>query len=545
MYPALATCLLIVAGLIGYALHIGFFATRVLMWLHPWASNDGKTGQLAMGLWGIATGGVFGSGLGLGIPTSVPRSGSDMVFTSIGEEMGLFGSLTVLIALCVIIWRGFRAARYAVDDFDRFLAAGLTFLLGLQAFVITAGTTGLLPLTGITLPFVSYGSSSLVADFFSVGVILHISRKRLPDTVPAAVPSFYLSASRTTATVLLAALLIGVGACRLVWLQGVRSDETATRLLFIPDGDGIVRPHENPRLLVTADQVPRGRIMDAQGHILAANPSLLKPGVAYLCGRPRVYPYGETGANLVLAAEQPSSATNPIGCDALLRGYSSSDDLLSVYRAKDMPWHRTLAEPVMLRLTIHIGLQEAAQNALASTCQRYGTGAGAAIALDAKTGTLLAAATYPTFNPNTLDDAEWNRLHNGADLTKALLNRPFAGIYTPGSALQAGYSNSSVQCGRGWLPGELRPHATQRPLASRPSLLLASSNHRRDRLSPARRCRSCRRLTSLMQRLLRSTGYPFGTETDLRHDGSVPTCPPQLACRDWRRSSRLRLRPGD
>jgi len=112
-----------------------------------------------------------------------------------------------------------------------------------------------------------------------------------------------------------------------------------------------------------------------------------------------------------------------------------------------MPLHGSLAGQDV-RLTIDIGLQQAAQDALSAAVRRYGTGAGAAVAMDVATGRLLAAATYPTFNPNTLDDAAWQKLHNGTDLMKPLLNRPFAGLYTPGSAFKLITATAALNAGQ-------------------------------------------------------------------------------------------------
>jgi hypothetical protein len=184
-----------------------------------------------------------------------------MVFTSIGEELGLAGSLVVLAAYALLVHRGFRIARSAADDFDRLLAAGLTTLIGIQAIVIAAGATGLAPLTGVTLPFVSYGTSSLVADFFSIGVLMRLSAKALPKDLPPALPSAYPAAARAVVTAVCAALLLGVGG-RLIYVQGIDDDSIAARALSIPDADGVTRRHYNPRLVAVAMTVPRGRILD-------------------------------------------------------------------------------------------------------------------------------------------------------------------------------------------------------------------------------------------------------------------------------------------
>jgi cell division protein FtsW (lipid II flippase) len=178
VYVALGLLAVIAGGVFGYRLGLGVFDTRVDMFLSPWR-NDHPTGDhLALGLWGLASGGPWGSGLGLGAPRFIPRGGSDLAFASLGEELGLVGTLLVVVCFFAIVARGLRIARRAGSDFDRLLAAGLSGLLAIQALVILSGTLGLFPLTGVTLPFISYGKSSLVASFFAVGVLLALSAKQ-------------------------------------------------------------------------------------------------------------------------------------------------------------------------------------------------------------------------------------------------------------------------------------------------------------------------------------------------------------------------------
>lgn len=445
-YPALAAALLLVAGIGGYALKFGFFATRVEMWLHPWDNGDRLGGQLAMGLWGLAAGGVAGTGLGLGDPASVPRAGSDMAFTSIGEEMGLSGSLAVLTAYAVIVLRGFRIARNAADDFDRLLAAGLTTLIGIQAIVITAGATGVAPLTGVTLPFVSYGSSSLVADFFSIGVLMRISAKKLPANTPPSPPGAYAPASRAVVTALCGLLLLAVGG-RLIYVQGIADAAIATRALRIPDADGVNRRHYNPRLLASARAIPRGRILDRSGRVLARNARPDENGVTLFCDRPRIYPFGPVGASLVYAVEQPASPSNPLGSDDLLSGLGNGTELLALYRSKDLPNHPH-PKGSDVRLTVDIDVQAAAQAALDAVARSAGNGRGAAVAVDARTGALLAAASAPNFDPNSMDPGQWASLHQSRDPSNPLLNRAFAGLYPPGSTFKLVTAAAALASGR-------------------------------------------------------------------------------------------------
>lgn len=148
---------------------------RVDVWLDPWSRAYDEGYQIVQGLVGLAAGGILGSGLGFGYPDYVPAVWTDYVIAAIGEEMGLAGSLGVVALFTVLTYRGFRIALRARQGFSTLLAAGLTSVLGIQALVILAGTVKLMPLTGITLPFISYGGSSIITNFLIVGLLLKIS----------------------------------------------------------------------------------------------------------------------------------------------------------------------------------------------------------------------------------------------------------------------------------------------------------------------------------------------------------------------------------
>ncbi len=448
MYPVVGTTLLLIAAGLGYALHFGFFATRVLMWQHPWDNADKNGAQLAQGLWGFATGGLFGSGLGLGHPEFVPRAGSDSVFATLGEQTGLVGCFVVLIIYALLIARGLAIARRAGTEFDRLLAAGLTLLLGGQAMTILGGVSGLVPLTGMTLPFVSFGASSLVSSFFAVGLLLQISGKSIPaDFADKATPE-WSRAARTLALACAVYLLVGVGMGRLVVVQGIEDTQTATRLLRTPDRDTLpgdpLPAHVNPRLLLYAARLPRGAIYDCNNEILARNPvSKAEPGqTALLCpdGRPRVYPGGAAFGQIVWAVERPPSASNPLGANTKLRGFASYADLLTPYRTQFLPFHRT-PHPENVTLTLDKNLQIAATDALtqyAGQVKDRRTGRpktkGAAVLIDVATGQVRVLASIPNFDPAALTPNTWAKLQTLPD--GPVFNRAVSGLYPPGSAFK-------------------------------------------------------------------------------------------------------------
>jgi cell division protein FtsW (lipid II flippase) len=176
-FLALGLILFAVGAILGY-MAFGHVQTRVHIWLHalePARVQAQGYGQLAQSEFAMATGGVAGTGLGKGHPGLIPFAATDFIFAAIGEELGLLGATAVLLLYVVLLGRGFRAALSREDSFSKLLAAGLTSALALQAFIIVGGVTRLIPLTGITLPFVSYGGSSLVANFVILALLVRIS----------------------------------------------------------------------------------------------------------------------------------------------------------------------------------------------------------------------------------------------------------------------------------------------------------------------------------------------------------------------------------
>ena len=154
---------------------------RVAIWKNPWSDPLDAGYQIVHALIAIGSGGLFGMGLGLGMPRNVPLYHSDFIFTSIAEEFGLIFSIALMAVYVLIIMRGLIVAMNARTSFHSITAFGLVAMLGLQALLIIGGNTKLLPLTGVTLPLVSYGGSSLVSTFFSMGMLLGISSMNAED----------------------------------------------------------------------------------------------------------------------------------------------------------------------------------------------------------------------------------------------------------------------------------------------------------------------------------------------------------------------------
>jgi cell division protein FtsW (lipid II flippase) len=172
--------LMFLAGAIAAATLVSHVGLRFSIWEHPFSQANLVLGsqpsyQLAQGLYGMGNGGMLGTGLGAGMPYYTPLVQSDFIFTAFGEEIGLTGVMALLLLYGLLVQRGLSTALHAKDDYSKLLAGGLSFMLALQVFVIVGGVTRLIPLTGITTPFLSQGGSSLIASWLLIGVLTRMS----------------------------------------------------------------------------------------------------------------------------------------------------------------------------------------------------------------------------------------------------------------------------------------------------------------------------------------------------------------------------------
>lgn len=154
---------------------LAYVGNRFANWLDPFADPLGASYQLVQGLFGMANGGMTGTGLGQGFPQDTPLARSDYIFPSLGEELGLIGLFVVLAAYLLLVSRGLRIGFAGQDDFGKLLAAGLAFTLALQVFVVVGGVTRVIPLTGLTAPFLAAGGSSLVSNWIIIALLLRLS----------------------------------------------------------------------------------------------------------------------------------------------------------------------------------------------------------------------------------------------------------------------------------------------------------------------------------------------------------------------------------
>ncbi|MBN1888863.1 MAG: FtsW/RodA/SpoVE family cell cycle protein [Thermoflexales bacterium] len=437
----LGGCALFLAGASAAYYLIDRVALRVDAWWNPWPDAAGRSYQIVQSLLAFASGGLIGQGVGQGAPTLIPVVHSDFVFAAIGEEFGLVGTLAVLACVAVLVARGFRAAIRASTAFEQLLAAGLALLLGLQAWIIMGGNVKLIPLTGVTLPFVSYGGSSLLSSFVILGLLLHVTAKEARgdlawrglvrgraaggvEVEEEAEESALLrqpSCDGNVTEVAIRRLALGIAlafgalALALGYWQVVRRPELVLR-------------DDNPRLVLAKRAVWRGTIFDRRGVPIATSrfdedkgeyvrsypEPLAEPLVGYYSLR-----YGTGGAEAAF--------------DARLRGVEGKSDL-------QIEWHNMQHKPWVgqdVTLTLDVEWQRAAYQAL-------GDWRGVVMVAELDSGQLLAVASRPAFDPNSLD-ADWERLRD--DPSAPLLNRAFQGQYQPGSLFQTVIMEEALRSG--------------------------------------------------------------------------------------------------
>ncbi len=467
----LALVSLIGAFWIGYQLRTPHtVAQRVDIWLSPWDNGQPGGDQVAQALWAMSAGGQWGTGPGLGDPQMIPAGHTDLVLATIGEEFGWLGIFVVLVALGLVIMRSLRIATRAPGDYTFFLVFGLTITLAAQALLIASGLLGLLPLSGVVTPFLSFGRSSMLANCFAIGVVLAVAeRARGPVR-----PSF----ARQVRWVRVALVIAGLAVLsRAAWVQVVRADETLTEASLTLQGDGARRYTYNPRLLAAARTIERGTILDRQGVPLAssrlAELTKHKDTFAHLginldeaCPpreTGRCYPFGGSLFHVVgdwntqrnWAASNTSFVERDTDRD--LRGYDDGAKVVEIRNARTgvaqatirrdyralVPLVRHRYQPdhpdvVALRqgvrdvmTTIDVRLQLRVARALERHIRENRYSRGAIVVMDPANGNVLASVSYPWPSKDQAaasveDDAK----------AQPLLDRARYGLYPPGSTFK-------------------------------------------------------------------------------------------------------------
>ena len=390
--------LFLVAGVIGYS-SSSRVALRIDTWLNPWPEASDRAYQIVQSLLALGTGGILGQGLGLGHPTLIPAVHTDFVYSAIAEEFGLSGALAVIALYLVVMLRGFRIAAHTNRSFERFLVVGTTIGLVAQAWVIMAGNVKLIPITGVTLPFVSYGGSSLLISYIGLGILLGISGSVSSVRHPRSSSTYssYLYLVRAVCLAFLALAAVSGYWC-----------VVRARALQVRD--------DNARRVLREQRIVRGRILDRNGVVLAG---VERAGDGIVT---RLYPVPDASPVIGYASLRHGTGGAEAAFDSQLRGERGRD-------AWQAAWDELLHRPQVgrdVQLTLSSYLQIHAQRALAGH-------AGAVVLIEASTGEVLALASAPTFDPARLEET-WEELRD--DSSGPLLNRATQGLYQPGSALE-------------------------------------------------------------------------------------------------------------
>lgn len=440
-YVAISLGLLLAGGVVCYR-HFSHVQTRIQIWLDPFQDPSNKGLQIVQSLYSLADGGLVGSGIGKGMGRLIPVVESDFIFSAIGEELGLLGASAILMAYMLFAVRGLTTAARAKSDVSSFTAVGLTASIAVQAFLIVGGCTRLLPLTGVTLPFMSQGGSSLLASFIIVGLLLRAGdegtgREALMEMAEASIigPSSTAAppqdgtriskilhgahvrgrygmltpesgtlgrvalGNRLTGLVTVFTLMFAALIANLTLIQVVRAEEYQQM------------PNNNHTIARSA-HVQRGAIITQDGLTLAE--SQLQDDGTYV----RVYPQG-------------SMAAHTVGYVSTRYGTSGIERTMNerlTGRADYSTWTGALYSLAGVKnpgssvvLTINSQMQLIAEQALAGRT-------GAIVILDPSTGAVLAKASAPTYDIN--DVASYI---SGDDTTGILVDRATGTRYAPGS----------------------------------------------------------------------------------------------------------------
>ena len=383
------------AGVLGYKI-FPVIAQRVDTWLNPWADPIGNSYQIVQSLIAVASGGLIGRGAGLGNPNLVPIAHSDFIFTSIAEEFGLLGTLALMMAFAFLAVRALIIAIRAPNSYRRLLAAGLASYFSLQAIFIISGNLNLLPLSGVTLPFVSYGGSSLVISFAAVAILAIISNQAAYENVSNLDTKPYL----VLGTIILCAWLI-VAIANGYWAL-IRTDDLLNR-------------SDNLRNTIGDLYVPRGNFLDRNNASITQSSGergdysveLLYPSLSHIIGYSDLY-YGQAGLEASL--------------DPYLRGVQAN--------AASEIWSNALLysqrPPGMdVRLSLDIKVQNVADSLLEGV-------KGAVVLLNAESGEILTIASSPYYDANSLNE-NWEKWNSDTDAP--FVSRALQGQYYPETAL--------------------------------------------------------------------------------------------------------------
>ena len=406
---------LIAVGGVGAFLAFDHVQVRVNTWLDPFADAQNTGYQLTQAIYSIADGDLFGVGLGNGLAEQIPVVESDFIFADIAEEIGLLGAAGVLLLFLCFAIRGFVTAARAKSDVSSFAAVGLTSVIVLQAFIIVGGVTRLIPLTGITLPFISQGGSSLLASFIIVGLLLRCGDEGtgVGQEMTSATSSLHANSvlgrvslgKRLSHSMLFCSALFALLVANLTMIMVVQAD-------YYQNMPG------NNHSLAKEARTERGTISTYDGVVLAQSVPT-EDGTFE-----RVYPAGDLASQVVgySSARFGTSGIEQAYNDTLKgkENFASWTDVLNSFAGIGGAGND-------VALTLNSKIQQAAQDALSGET-------GACVVMDPDTGAILAMASSPTY-----DAADFETVIEQANADSSdtrLINRAIHALYSPGSTFK-------------------------------------------------------------------------------------------------------------
>ena len=416
---------LLLASIAAVALYFLFshVQVRVQTWLDPFSDAQNTGYQLVQTLYSLADGGLLGTGIGKGLATLIPVVESDFIFACIGEEAGLLGAAAILLLYLSFAIRGFATAARAKSDVSSFVAAGLTTIIVLQAFIIVGGVTKLIPLTGLTLPLISKGGSSLLMTFVCVALLMRcgdegttldeeITSSTIIISPNNALGRFQLGKRLTSGMFVFAvmfALLVG----------------NLTNIMVLQAENYQNMPGNNHTVINNA-KIQRGSISTADGVILAQ--SRENANGSY----DRVYPQRTLASHTVgYFSEQYGTSGIEASYNEVLTGkksFATWDDALAAITGTGTAGND-------ITLTINSTIQKAAEEALSGY-------AGACVVMNPKTGAVLGLASGPNYDISQLEKAL-----SGQDDSMSVFNRATQALYAPGSTFKMITLASALESG--------------------------------------------------------------------------------------------------
>ena len=444
---------------------------RIAMRSSPWDNYVHGGDQLAHSLWALASGGVMGQGVGMGNPEYIPAAHTDLIVSALGEEWGLVGLLAVYLLYALLLYRSFRIALRAPGVYSFFLVVGLAMVTALQILLITGGLLGVIPLSGVVSPFLSYGRSSMAANFALFGIILAVSNRARGNQT-----------ARFGGAVASLAYLLGFAfvalMARAAYIQVKDADDIAARPALVVQSSGPRQYEYNPRLTLLARQISKGEIFDRNGIPLASSDwSQLEQhrkdysamGVTLDSTPPphrRFYPLGPKMFYLlgdVLSTRRrgaPNTSFQERVSRIRLQGF---DDYAELEISKDVKTGQTVRRvrydyrellPLLrhrnepnypevkdlldrnrdVRMSIDARLQMRASAILEAHLHQLGKNKGSIVILDPDNGDLLAAVSYPWPAPEQFAALQASPTEEVSDAE--LQDRARYGLYPPGSSFK-------------------------------------------------------------------------------------------------------------